>query len=227
MPLDAFAVLVIGTALLIAAQWFIIIFTQEVIAGMGLPVESSDRIATSVAPMCMARIVLPCDSRRMSIEDLGYSKNAQRTGHAPSRVRTMLKLLRGKLQQEPAASFDYQLRGGRSSAGRDLLPVIDEALGEWNKLDDLILQEKLQRRRIAARLTPFVSFFVVVHGQLLHINPKQRPKRTAAQKILMGAKVRETRRLRGTLGKRQKQKLKAQAKGPTVTITAPSPRGRR
>jgi hypothetical protein len=163
----------------------------------------------------------------MSIEDLGYSKNAQRTGHAPSRVRTMLKLLRGKLQQEPAASFDYQLRGGRSSAGRDLLPVIDEALGEWNKLDDLILQEKLQRRRIAARLTPFVSFFVVVHGQLLHINPKQRPKRTAAQKILMGAKVRETRRLRGTLGKRQKQKLKAQAKGPTVTITAPSPRGRR
>jgi hypothetical protein len=154
----------------------------------------------------------------MAIEDLGYAKNASRTGHAPSRVRTMLKLLRGKLQQKAAAKGIYQLRDGNVVTGTDLRAIIDEALAEWTKLDDLIVQEKLQRQRIAKRLTPFVSFFVEVHAQLLLKDPKKRPKRTSLQKILMGAKLRETRRLRGTLGKRQKKKLKASAEGLTVTV---------
>jgi hypothetical protein len=175
----------------------------------------------------MARVVIPCDSRRMLIEDLGYADVASRTGHAPSRVRTMLQLLRDKLQQKQAASRVYKLHGGSDSTGSDLIPIIDEALAEWNKLDDLIIQEKQQRKRIASLLTACVEFFVAIHGQILLINPKKRPKRTAAQKILMGAKVRETRRLRGTLGKRQKQKLKAEVEGLTVTVTQPSPRGRR
>ncbi len=163
----------------------------------------------------------------MAIEDLGYTNEARPTGHAPSRVRSMLKLLRAKLEQKQAANRVYTLRGGRSSAGRDLLPIVDEALAEWNKLDDLISQEKRQRQRIAARMTPYVSIFSEVNALVLRINPKERRKRTSVEKILTAAKGRETRRLRGTLGKRQKQKLKANTEGLTVTVTAPSPRGRR
>jgi hypothetical protein len=207
--------------------WLLVSATDEVISGSALPVETSHRVAKSDARMCMAHVVIPCDSRRMLIEDLGYADVASRTGHAPSRVRTMLQLLRDQLQQKQAASWVYKLHGGSNSSGSDLILIIDEALAEWNTLDDLILQQKLQRQRIASLLTACVEFFVAIHGQVLLINRKKRPKRTAAQKLLMGAKVRETRRLRGTLGKRQKQKLKGNAEGLTVTVTQPSARGRR
>jgi hypothetical protein len=159
----------------------------------------------------------------MAIEDLGYAAGSRPTGHAPSRVRTMLKRVHDKLQSERAASQSYTLFGGALITGSDLIPMIDRALAEWGKLDDLIIAEKNQRKRIASLATDYVEFFVAIHGQVLRSERKTRKKRTAAQNILLGEKIRETRRLRGTLGKRQKKNIKANAEGVTVTIGGPSP----
>jgi len=135
----------------------------------------------------------------------------------------MLKLLRGKLDRAAASRRSYNLPDGTSRSASQLIALVDEALGEWAKLDDLILQEKQQRSRIASKATDFVEFFVAINGLLLLDERKPRPKRTAAQKVLVAAKIRETRKLRGTLGKRQKQKIKADADGLTVTVGGPTP----
>jgi hypothetical protein len=61
---------------------------------------------------------------------------------------------------------------------------------------------------------------------VLLIDRKKHPKMTAAQKILLTAKLRETRQLRGTLGKRQKKRLKAPTEGLTIAVD-PTPRAGR
>jgi hypothetical protein len=193
-------------------------------SGRALLVETPSLLVVALARMCLASAVLACDNRRMAIEDFGYAKGSRRTRHAPSRVRTMLRGLQTALQTEHGGSHGYVVLGGQRLSGSELIPQIEEALAEWRKLDDLLAQASVQRKRIASRISAFVEFYVGVHGQFLLINRKKRKKLTAVQRVLFTGKLRETRRLRGTLGKRQKQRLKAQAEGLTVTIGGPAPR---
>jgi hypothetical protein len=150
-----------------------------------------------------------CDNHAMAIEDYVSAAKARRTGHAPSRVRTMLQIVGNQLQERQSATTLFAFVGGKVANATQLLGEIEEALGEWKKLDDLILQEQAQRQRIDARISVFVEFFTVVRRQIRQIEGKRRRPLTAAQKVVAAAKLRETRRLRRTMGKRQKKALKS------------------
>jgi hypothetical protein len=144
----------------------------------------------------------------MAIEDYVSKFDVRPTKHPPSRVKAMLVDLRGKLQVPTALQRGYNFVGLRLIAGPQLLPEIDEALAEWTRLDDLVAQELAQRQRIAARLSAFVSFSVGIREQLRGAERKRRRPLTAEQKVVAAAKLRATRKARGTMGKRQKKRIK-------------------
>jgi hypothetical protein len=145
----------------------------------------------------------------MAIEDLLSPLQLLPTGHAPSRVRTMLLTLRRQIELEQSRIPVFTLVGNKRITGTALVAEIDEALGEWGRLDSLIIEEKNQRQRIARRMRHFVALFVFIRQQLRGYENKPRRRLTGPQKAVAAAKLRETRRLRRTTGKRQKKALKA------------------
>jgi hypothetical protein len=145
----------------------------------------------------------------MAIEDYIPAGSAPRTRHASSRVRTMLQTVGNQLQARRSSSMSFAFVGGKVGNASQLLAEIDEALGEWQRLDDLLIQETAQRQRIAGRISSFVEFFSLVRSQIRHVERKPKRPLTAAQRVVAAAKLRETRRLRKTMGKRQKKAIKA------------------
>jgi len=121
----------------------------------------------------------------------------------------MLQTLGNQLQARKEAGLTFVFVGGKIANGSQLLSEIEEALAEWQRLDALLLQERVQRQRIAARISPFVEFFSVVRRQIRHVERKRRRPLTAAQRVIAAEKLRQTRKLRLTMGKRQKKALKA------------------
>jgi len=144
----------------------------------------------------------------MPIEDYVSKLEVRPTKHPPSRVKAMLQGLRGQLQGATASQRNFNFYGFRLIKGSVLLPEIDEALAEWTRLDDLVVQESKQRQRIAARISAFVSFTVGVRTQLRGAQHKRRRPLTSEQTVIFAAKLRATRKARRTMGKRQKQKVK-------------------
>ncbi len=121
----------------------------------------------------------------------------------------MLQIVGNQLQARRSSSMNFGFVGGKVGNARQLLAEIDEALGEWQRLEDLLMQERAQRQRIAGRISAFVEFFSLVRLQIRHVERKPRRRLTAAQRVIAAAKLRETRRLRRTMGKRQKKAIKA------------------
>ena len=144
----------------------------------------------------------------MPIEDYDSKNGVKPTRQPPSRARAMLLDLRRQLEIPTWAQKSYQFEGFRVVAGAQLLPEIDEALEEWKRLDALIIQEREQRKRIAARISSFIEFVVKVRDQIRFAQNKKRRPLTSEQKVIARAKLRATRKARGTLGKRQKKKIR-------------------
>src|SRR5580704_2089867 len=110
----------------------------------------------------------------MAIEDLFPASMSPPTGHAPSRVRTMLQIVGRQLQARAASNLTFMFPGGTNRSPTQLLAEIEEALAEWQRLDALLIQEQAQRQRIAARISSFVEFFTEVRHQIRHVERKPR-----------------------------------------------------
>ena len=99
--------------------------------------------------------------------------------------------------------------GGKTGTELQLLAEVEEALREWQRLDDLLIQVELQRQHIATRISTFVAFCSRVRAQIRLVEGKKRRPLSSAQRVVAAAKLRQTRKLRRTMGKRQKKALKA------------------
>ncbi len=145
----------------------------------------------------------------MPIEDYLSQEEIEITRHPPSRVRAMLRTVGYQLEVQKGAGRTFIFRHGRVASAGELLAAIDEALAEWRRLDSIIVEELAQRQRVAARISAFVEFYSHVRRQLRVFEGKRRRPLTAQQKVVAAAKLRETRKLRRTMGKRQRKALKA------------------
>jgi hypothetical protein len=145
----------------------------------------------------------------MAIEDYVSAREAPLTGHAPSRVRTMLQTLGNQLQARRDVGTPIMFLGGKTGTELQLLAEVEEALREWQRLEALLIQVEQQRQHIATRISSFVAFYSIVRAQIRFVEGKKRRPLTSAQKVVAAAKLRQTRKLRRTMGKRQKKALKA------------------
>jgi hypothetical protein len=159
--------------------------------------------------MALGEPDVSCHTPLMAIENYLSASQVRLTGHAPSRVRTMLRTVGNQLQVRRTAGTNYMFVGGKVATADQLLVEIGEALAEWERLEEILIQERAQRQRIDARISAFVTFFTIVRAQIRFAEQKRRRPLTSQQKVVAAAKLRETRRLRKTLGKRQKKALKS------------------
>ena len=120
----------------------------------------------------------------------------------------MLETVGNQLESRKSAGWQFVFLGKVRDANQ-LLADIDEALDEWRRLDALLIAVAQQRRRIDSRISVFVDFFSDVRRQIRHFEHKKRRPLTVEQKVVAAAKLRETRRLRHTMGKRQKAKIRS------------------
>jgi hypothetical protein len=124
-------------------------------------------------------------------------------------VRQKLQALSQNLQSASLSKATFSLGGGPALSAAQVVEELAEAQAEWDRLDRLGTALRNQRRHIATRLAAFMDFIVLVRLQVRNLNPKPRRALTSAEKILATAKLRRTRELRHTMGKRQKKALKA------------------
>jgi len=121
----------------------------------------------------------------------------------------MLQTLGNQLQARREVGMPIAFLGGKTGTELQLLAEVEEALREWQRLDGLLIQVEQQRQHIATRISAFVAFFSTVRAQIRFVEGKKRRPLTAAQRVVAAAKLRQTRKLRRTMGKRQKKALKA------------------
>jgi hypothetical protein len=143
----------------------------------------------------------------MPIEDYVAPPDGNRSRQPPSRARTRLQALRVRLEAEPDQNRVIALFANRKATVTTLIGEIDEMLGEWVLLDNLTLQLQLQRKHIATRAAAAFELAAVLQVVLPLGPPRKRARLSSAQRVIAMAKGRITRKLRNTMGKRQRQKL--------------------
>jgi len=120
-----------------------------------------------------------------------------------------LRALGNDLQNASLSKASFALGNGAVLSTAQVLAEIAEAQAEWDKLDDLIIAALKQRQHIATRLGAFMDFVVLIRMHIRNIHRKPKRPLTLAEKVLAAARLRLTRELRHTRGRRQKQHLKA------------------
>ena len=196
------SILIKRSRFLMPARSVLIASCRRANASSWLKVFGPDGIALRTGP-------LPCDTRFMAIEDHLPRTRSPKTTHAPSNVRSKLRSLANALEVATLAKAQFAVANGAVLSRAQVVAEIAEARAEWDRLDTLLNAAKLQRQHIETRLAAFMDFIVLIRMHIRNRDRKPRRRLTSAEKIIAMAKLRQTRALRHTMGKRQKKHLKA------------------
>jgi hypothetical protein len=168
----------------------------------------------------------------MSLDLIPLPAKRHRTAHSATRLRRRALAMRQGVAASLADSESLAFHHGQRVARGTVLAALDAALAEFTAADALVAQLKVQRLKIRKLLPRVVDVLEAVEGSLRthyrpdapalkHFGLKPRaPKRKLKPEDQLAANVRktETRKIRRTLGKKQKAKLKAGPLSVQITV---------